>query len=173
MMYRYIAGLLLVLVVACMRSASAEIPTFMMPGASEQIVRNSLKLEKCWKRVVDTSLTDCEEASSEFDGRPVTVKAIFHSDKLASAYIYFNESEFGPLASGISEAMGQPRNSLVFDIPGLPTQKELYWGNKNLFVSLKSSAFGDKKRCLLILHLPELTPSIMHPLFLQSMGREK
>lgn len=172
-MYRCIAGLLLVLVVACAGSTGVEIPTFMMPGASEQFVRKSLKLEKCVKRAVDTSLTDCEEASSEFNGRPVTVKAIFHSDKLAFAYIYFNESEFGSLASGISNTMGQPRNSRVFEIPGLPTQKELYWGSKNIFVNLKSSALGDKKRCLLILQLPELTPSIIHPLFLQSIGIEK
>ncbi|MBC3917696.1 hypothetical protein H8L32_09450 [Undibacterium sp. CY18W] len=52
-------------------------------------------------------------------------------------------------------------------------QRNIHWGNKNLFVTLNKYAFGDTKHSMLILMLPETIPEMVRPLFLKNSEEKK
>ena len=170
-MHRYLVGLFFFMVVGCVEKTNAELPKNIVPGVSEQSVRTFLKVEKCAKRPVDPSLTDCDAVETKLLGRSAKIKVIFHNDKLAFSYIHFDASEFTSLIPIISQMMGSPKNQLNLAVSELPKPQTFFWGNDSLFVSLTSTGFGDNKSCMLALQLPESVPPIMHPLFLQSMDK--
>lgn len=158
------------LISAC--QARTEIPAYLLPGASQELVRSSLDLTNCNSHKENANTTFCEVKQSKFAGVQASLKLTFDNDKLTFVAITMPASEFATMIANMTKIMGKSSNEREFEAHGVKHQT-IYWGNKNLFVTLNKYAFGDTKHSMLILMLPETIPEMVRPLFLKNSEEKK